>query len=208
MKIDTLTSEQASHLLERADSLQVEGEAVLADLDLARAVAPVGALMRIGSSTMGLMAWRDLDFSVMAMGLSLERLREILRPLMEYPRVKQVRVVDESGALNPTGLPVDERFYVAVHVLHGEAEWKLDIGFWLRDVPRPEAVYAQSLRARLTEETRLAILWIKDVWHLLPEYRRTVGSMDIYEAVLGRGVRTPGEFAAYLMEKNMKGTST
>src|SRR3712207_7599301 len=29
---------------------------------------------------------------------------------------------------------------------------------------------AQELRRRLTPETRLAILWIKDVWHRVPFY--------------------------------------
>lgn len=38
---------------------------------------------------------------------------------------------------------------------------------------------------------------MKDVWHRRPDYRNTVVSMDIYRAVLERGVQTPGEFERY-----------
>jgi hypothetical protein len=57
------------------------------------------------------------------------------------------------------------------------------------------------MRRRLTDETRLAILWIKDAWHRLPSYRTSVLSIDIYDAVLEHGVRTPGAFARYLGER-------
>jgi hypothetical protein len=52
--------------------------------------------------------------------------------------------------------------------------------------------------ARLTPETRLAILWLKDLWHGTPLYPTSVGSVDIYAAVLDAGVRTPAAFDDYL----------
>jgi hypothetical protein len=54
------------------------------------------------------------------------------------------------------------------------------------------------MQRRLTDETRLAILWIKDVWHRRPTYPYEVGGVDVYDAVLEHGVRTPDEFAAHL----------
>jgi hypothetical protein len=59
------------------------------------------------------------------------------------------------------------------------------------------------LQRELTEETRLAILWIKDSWHRLPAYPYRVGGYEIYEAVLTAGVRTPDEFDAYLIARGL-----
>jgi hypothetical protein len=59
-----------------------------------------------------------------------------------------------------------------------------------------------DLRGRLTDETRLAILWIKDVWHRLPAYPEAVSRVDVH-AVLAHGVRTPEEFAASLRQRGL-----
>jgi hypothetical protein len=55
----------------------------------------------------------------------------------------------------------------------------------------------------LPRETRICILWLKDVWHRLPEYPYEVGGTDIYDAVLEHGVRGPDEFDAYLRQRGM-----
>ena len=62
---------------------------------------------------------------------------------------------------------------------------------------------AMHLSEHLTKETRLAILWIKDIWHRLPSYPYQVGGTDIYDAVLEHGVRTPAQFEVYLFERGM-----
>ena len=82
-------------------------------------------------------------------------------------------------------------------------EWKIDLSLWLSDAPRPHLAQLADLRRRLTDETRLAILWIKDVWHHLPSYPDEVSGVDVYDAVLAHGVRTPEEFAAYLRQRGL-----
>jgi hypothetical protein len=59
------------------------------------------------------------------------------------------------------------------------------------------------MRRQLTPETRLAILWIKDVWHQAPFYPDQVSGIDIYDAVLEHGVRTPEQFGMYLHERRV-----
>jgi hypothetical protein len=56
---------------------------------------------------------------------------------------------------------------------------------------------------RLTPETRLAILWIKDAWYRHPSYPDVVSGMDIYKAVLEHGVRTPEQFGSYLSRRGL-----
>src|SRR5665213_507844 len=98
-----------------------------------------------------------------------------------------------------TALLEDDRYYFAVTLqTDDKVEWKFDISFWTAERSPRELSYLDEMRRRLTEETRLAILWIKDVWHRLPSYRTSVLSVDIYDAVLEHGVRTPSAFDAYL----------
>jgi hypothetical protein len=79
--------------------------------------------------------------------------------------------------------------------------WKIDISIWIATPPHVERLRPADLIARLSDATRLAILWIKDEWFARPEYRVTVSSADIYDAVLDHGVRTPAAFAAFLLAR-------
>ena len=62
-----------------------------------------------------------------------------------------------------------------------------------------------ELELILTPETRLAILWIKDLWHRLPVYPYTVGGFEVYDAVLNHGVRTPVDFDYFLRQRGLPG---
>lgn len=95
----------------------------------------------------------------------------------------------------------DERyFFMVFYERPGQAEWKIDISFWLGEGVRPEPLH-DAIEQQLTPETRLTILRIKDAWYQLPAYRNEVYSTDIYDAVLQHGVRTLAEFDQYLAER-------
>jgi len=191
---------RAAELLERQEKLQTEAQAVLAALDLYRLLSTVGSVRQIGSSALGLMVWRDIDLAVSSPGLSIERAYDAMRPLFTHAGVKQVRYFNESGNFKPD--EIDARYFFMIYYdFHGQAEWKIDISFWLGEGMHPEPLH-DALAKQLAAETRLAILWIKDTWVQLPTYRNSVYSTDIYEAVLQYGVRTPGEFERYLAERD------
>ena len=111
-----------------------------------------------------------------------------------------MRYLNEVGSFNPTGLELHDRYYFGVyyHTSSG-TEWKVDISFWVSVREHPEP-FQEAISRQLTEESRLTILWIKDIWYRLPTYRDQVFSVDIYDAVLEHGVRTPTEFDGYLIE--------
>lgn len=199
---EMLQPEQAAQLLKHQNLLQDEAQIVLSELDLVRRLSLAGSLRQVGSSTLGLMVWRDLDLAVSSPGLSRERACEIMHPLYVHPRVKQVRYVNESHEFNPTGLQVDEHsFFMAFCHTHRGGEWKIDISFWLGAGIHPEPVH-DAIEQQLTPETQRAILRIKDVWYRLPDYRQEVYSTDIYEAVMQHCVRTPTEFDHYLARQD------
>jgi len=195
---DTLQPEQAAQLLQRQDALQHASRTVLEELNLISLLSSAGTLRQVGSSVLGLMVWRDIDLSISSPGLTIERAYEIMRPFYTHPRVKQIRYLNGSGPFNPTGLQVDERYYFAfLYDNHAGNEWKIDISFWLGEGVHPEPMQ-DELERELTPETRLAILWIKDIWYRLPAYRSVIYITDIYNAVLHHGVRTPAQFDQYL----------
>jgi hypothetical protein len=194
----------AAELLYRAELLQAEAAEVIADLDLLALLGRVGEVEQLGSSVSGLMVWRDIDFVARCWDLTPGRAWDALRPLLTQPGLTRLNYRNEAGERSPTGQAADQRYYFVTYVETAAGdEWKIDLSLWLSDAPRPHLAQLADLQRRLTDETRLAILWIKDVWHRLPTYPDEVSGVDVYDAVLEHGVRTPDEFAAYLCRRGL-----
>jgi hypothetical protein len=194
----------AASLLRRAEALQSEAGDVMRTLDLMSMLAVLGQPEQIGSSVSGLMVWRDIDVTVRCQDVTLAQVWDALRPLLRNRRVTRLSYSNETGARSPTGDPADQRFYFVIH--YGTAEgtdWKIDISLWTTDAPRAHLAQLAELERRLTAETRLAILWIKDVWHRLPVYPYEVGGVEVYDAVLDHGARTPDDFDLYLRQRGL-----
>jgi hypothetical protein len=193
-----------AELLQRQRSLQAEARHVLADLDLMSYLSRLGQAEHVGSSVSGLMVWRDLDVGARCPQPSIERVFQTLQPIMTHRRVQEVLYREETGPRSPSGQPADQRYYFVLrYVTAAGQRWKIDISVWLNDAPRNQLGHLDDLARRLTDETRLAILWIKDVWHRLAIYPDEVSGSDIYAAVLDHGVRTPEQFAIYLQERRL-----
>jgi hypothetical protein len=192
-----MSPEYAADLLRRQCALQAEVPSILEELDIVKLLRPHGTPLQMGSSSLGLMVWPDIDMCVSCPGLAIEHALETMRPIYSHPMVKRVQYLNEVGQFNSSG-EVHDRYYFAIYY-HGanDIEWKIDISFWNAVEDHPEPVQ-DAVAKNLTEETRLAILWIKDIWHRLPTYQTEVFSVDIYDAVLEHGVRTPSEFDEYL----------
>ena len=143
--------------------------------------------MPVGSYMMKTMVWRDLDF---------ER-------TSEAPDWRDHLVVGQ--ALAATGwpwrmncvnayrdpyVPGDHGLYWGIRACHpqGGPTWKLDL--W---TARPGEFTTAERRTRwhnaLTAEARLQVLALKEVLHTHSEYRKSLLSVHIYEAVLEEGIR-------------------
>jgi hypothetical protein len=178
-----------AELVERQAALQADGAELLARL------GRLGPLTATGSFVSGLMVWRDLD--VMLLGgpsFGPHDVLSLLGRAVDLPDLTRFDYVDERGERSPTGEPRDERFHVALRV----GEWRVDLSIWLNDAHANVTAYHRELAASLTDEQRLRILRIKDVWHRRPEYPDEVSGFEIYTAVLEHGVTTPQEFGAWL----------
>src|SRR4029453_11841944 len=64
-----------------------------------------------------------------------------------------------------------------------------DLSCWLHDLHGHVADWHRRVRDTITDQQRLAVLRIKDVWHRLPSYPDEVSGWEVYTAVLRDGVR-------------------
>jgi hypothetical protein len=194
----------AASLFRRAKALQTEADEVMRTLAVMPMLGVLGHPEHIGSSVSGLMVWRDIDVTVRCRDVTPERVWDALRPLLINPRITRLNYANETGARSPSGEPADQRFYFVIHYEPANGiDWKIDVTIWTSDAPRPHLAQLAELERRLTRETRLAVLWIKDVWHRLPVYPYEVGGMEVYDAVLEHGARSPDDFDRYLEERGL-----
>jgi hypothetical protein len=198
----------AANLLRNAVDLQEEAEALIQALDLRAMLESLGPTEMVGSVVSGLMVWRDIDFCVDCAGLTPERAWDALRPLVTAPQVTRLDFRNETGEQNLHSDPTDQRlYYVLRYETTPGVQWKIDLSLWTVASPKDPGELLVELEQRLTEETRLAILWIKDVWHRLPIYPDDIGGYEVYDAVLNHGVRTPEAFDRYLRQHGLPGRS-
>ncbi|WP_410575604.1 hypothetical protein [Amycolatopsis sp. cmx-4-61] len=185
-----------TNLLEQQKELQVEADKVHEHLGLAK-LAELGTPNRVGSAALGLMVRRDLDITVVCAELDEKTADEVARigaELIRHPRVRVVNMRDDTGHWNvdpdyPDGLYLGVKY----RSLEGK-DWNLDI--WFVDEPdrQPDLAHLKSFPAKLDDEARLAILAIKQAWAENAGYGSVVSSVDVYNAVLEHGVRSPEQF--------------
>jgi hypothetical protein len=175
----------------RSDDLRNEADRLL-DAGLRTILSAHGDVHVIGSYALDLMTWRDLDIHMVREPIDVadffllgSRIESLLHP----PRLHFRNEI----AVRTPGLP--HGVYWGVYLGDERAgAWKIDI--WLTDAAgfEPVRTFGDNLSARLTDETRRAILDVKQAAWRHPEYRRGFTSSNIYSAVLDRGVRDANAF--------------
>jgi hypothetical protein len=191
-------------LLARQAALQAEAGEVLARLNLSALFADVGPVLIVGSYVSGLMCWRDLDVGLLAdPDFSPSDVLDLLKRVVALPGVVGFAYRDERAERCPTGEARDERYHVPIDMDVGRGVWQIDLSVWLRDLHHHVLTWHERLRETVTDEQRITVLRIKDVWHRLPSYPELVSGWDIYTAILEDGVRTPDEFAVWLAARGL-----
>ena len=175
-------------LLARQAELQREAATFVRELGLVEILGHAGRVVQLGGAITGLMVWRDVDFGVDAPGLTAEAAWETMRPVLA--RCSSLRYANDHA----------ERRHYFVMGIEG---WKVDVSLWFTGMPPGVEAFQAELPARLTQESRLAILRLKDVWHRMPQYPEDVSAWEIYDAVLNDGVRTADEFDVFLAERGL-----
>lgn len=157
----------------------------------------------IGSYSLRLMTWRDLDIHLVQGQMDVAAFFALGGELAALVKPHRMHFRDETIVGTP-GLP--RGLYWGVYLGDEKAgAWKIDV--WATDGDGFESVrrFNDGIASRLTDETRAAILAVKAACWRHPQYRRGFTSADVYAAVLDRGVRDIDAFWADLRNRGIAG---
>lgn len=189
-------------LWEQQQHLQLEAAAVLKDLAIVKLLSVAGKTVQVGSVALELMVWRDIDLTVLCPRLDIEQTFELGARLATHPRVRGLQFRNDTGDWNQDPRYPDGLFWGIDYVTESGNSWEMDVWFIHESTRQPDMLHLEDFLPRLTNETRLAILTIKDVWRRTPLYGNGVSSYDCYTAVLDHKVRTIEEFERYLARRD------
>ncbi|MCX4679131.1 hypothetical protein OG413_28150 [Streptomyces sp. NBC_01433] len=192
-----------SEVLGEQDALRAEAEGVYRELRLDKLLADVGTPTVVGSAALGLMVRRDLDLDVVCERLddaAVAAVAAVGARLATHPHVRVVTFRNDCGAWNREPDAYPDGLYLGVECVSSEATWNIDIWFLDKPERQPSTTHLTTLRPRLTDESRAAIIEIKRTWADRPEYGTTVKSFDVYRAVLDDGVRDPARFESWVRQ--------
>ncbi len=187
-------NERCSQLLARDAALRGEADAMLRDSGLGGMISQAG-FHPVGSYVMQTMTWRDLDFEKESDDPTWDEHWRFGQKLAETGLIWKFSGVD---AYRDRRNPGQRGFYWGVQFDHppGGPIWKIDL--WSARHGEFESLPRRALwMSRLTEESRVSILEIKDAIWDHPEYRKTLLSVHVYEAVLEEGIRGIDKFWAW-----------
>ena len=93
----------------------------------------------------------------------------------------------------------DQRHYFVMSI----EGWKVDVSMWFSGVLPAVEEFQTALPARLTQESRLTILRLKDSWYRRPHYPDVVSAWEIYDAVLNHDVHALDELDDFLAARGL-----
>jgi len=185
--VSSLPPEEAQRLLATDEQLRAEADRMLSESGLGPIIAEAG-YEPVGSYSMRTMTWRDLDFERFQeppdWGAHWDLGRKLAATRWPW---RQVCVDGYRDPRDPRG----NSFYWGLRVSFptNGPTWKLDLHTARASDFAPGRELRSGWLRKLTDEARLHILAIKDAVWDSPEYRHTLFSVQIYEAVLDHGVR-------------------
>ncbi|GAA0730261.1 hypothetical protein GCM10008905_31330 [Clostridium malenominatum] len=186
-------------LFQMQSDLQMEASELEKLLNLNELLQRVGEPIRVGSSALGLMVWRDLDITVVCNDLNIEKIADIAKDLMASPYVRELKFKNDTDTWNEEPHIYPDGFYFSLKCKSNTNHiWKVDI--WFVDQPerQPDLKHIKTIPSKLTPEKKEIILRIKKTWAEKPEYGRIVTSYLIYKAVLDENIKSLDEFNLYL----------
>ncbi len=189
-------------LLNLNSLIKKEADEILFEKGLFKLLSSFGTPHIHGSYALNLMTWRDLDIYLQADEISEtdffvlgSKICSVFAPVKMHFRNELIA--------RTNGLPFG--LYWGIYLGNERSgAWKIDI--WTVNASECKRCndYCVGIKKKLTPESILRILDIKSQCWKDPEYRRSYNSMDIYDAVLEKGVEDIEGFKSYLKIKVAK----
>ena len=185
--VDTMSQ---SHEKERIrlftldENLRTEGQSVLERSGIGEIIYTAG-FHPVGSFVMKTMTWRDMDFERYDENPSWTKHWQLGRNLSELDWIWSLHCND---SYRDPRTPNDYGYYWGLRVSDPNQEgndfWKIDLWTARKEEFEKSSPHRELWNNLMTEGKRCAILAIKEKLHDHPQYRQTLLSVHIYEAVL------------------------
>lgn len=182
-------------LLARAEERRQEAMVLLDDLAVLEGLGSIGRTVIVGSVRHGLVVLPDIDIEVAVPGLW---------PGIGFENVGQIARHESVTRVTYANRIVDRGWVTwEVDVAGPSLVWTLEI--YLSGPDDPYAGWSEALArafdATLDDEQRAAILAIKEAHNADDAYR----SIDVYRAVCDAGIRTPPDYADWVVDNRAEG---
>jgi hypothetical protein len=179
-------------ILLRAEKRRERALDIIEELNLLQRWSRYGSPVIVGAIRYGLVVAPDIDVEIYCDEPRIEHGFDVMSEVARVPGVWKVRFANELEG-------PDQGLYWQVRYRNPEGDvWKVDS--WLLRHDHPHAHWAEkfadAMQKALTDETRRAILEIKEA--LLGE--AGIRGIDIYRAVLEGGVRDVSGFRHWIEE--------
>ena len=193
-----MTDEQ---LLVRAKSLQEKAQRILQELNLLSIIGTISEPEVVGSVKNGLMIMPDIDIHAWMEEPDLSAVANLFSTLVKMSTIQMVhfnnyRELRRDFRKDRVNFP--HAYYVGLRTTQPSGEWKIDMWFGKRgEVGDYDATELDTI----TDEQRLTVLRLKEVWRDDKGYRDGVLSTDFYKAVMRHDVKDEKDFLEYLKAK-------
>ena len=185
--------EEMNEILQRAEARQTRAEEILEELDLVNRWSPYGRPIVVGSVSHRLAVEPDIDIEVYTEEPRVADGFRIAAALAELDHVIGVIFKNELRARGAW-------LYWEIHYREDDGVvWTIELYHSTPNAPYAGWMeqFAHAMQKVLTDEHRVAILTIKEALCANGTMRDTK-SFYIYRAVIGDGVRTFDEYAAWM----------
>jgi hypothetical protein len=174
------------------EKLRAEADAMLEESGLGEILREEG-FHAAGSYEMRTMTWKDLDFERTDDSPTWEKHWALGLKLTKLKWVWSAHAI--NGYIDPRYYKNYGHYWGLRAVRPGEKNyWKLDLWTARQSEWDSETPKRKLWEKLLTEDTRYHIMEIKEAVCNLPEYRNSLLSIHIYEAVLEEGIRGTDAF--------------
>ncbi len=185
---------ERSRLFELDETLRKEGQKVLEKSGIGDIIYRAG-FHPVGSFVMKTMTWRDMDFEHYAENPDWSEHWELGGKLAELDWVWSLHCND---SYRDPRTPEDAGYYWGLRVSdpgwNDDKFWKIDLWTARKEEFERSSPNRELWNSLLTDDSRQTILAIKEKLWDHPDYRRSLLSVHIYEAVLENGVTGIDEF--------------
>ena len=185
-----------AELNERDRALRREADRLVARGGLRELLAEYGRPHLSGSYSLHLMTWRDLDIYLAMEVVDRGRFLDLGARLGEAVAARRLSFTDHLNF--PATEPVRGLYWGVQTDFLDAGGWKLDVWGVSTIECADRLAHCQAIAARLGDRERHAILRIKQHVCRHPDYRATITSQHIYDAVLDAGVASVDEFWRHL----------